>query len=112
MQLYSSSSGNNDQRMQFKSVGSNWKIVMNGSTNKCFDIGSNNGSLLVINDCNGGNSQSWIPTFDSSSSSFTLKNVASNRCLDIPNENLGNGTRPQIYACAAGNNNQKFLINP
>ena len=113
LQLYTSSStstGNTNQRMQFMAVGSNYKIVMNSFTNKCFDIGSGNGSLLVINDCNGGNSQSWTPTFDSSSSSFTLKNVASNRCLDIPNGNLANGIHPQAYDCTAGNNNQKFLI--
>jgi hypothetical protein len=115
IQLYTSSStstGNTNQRMQLVANGSNWKIVMNSYTNKCFDIGTNNGSLLVINDCNGGSSQSWTPTFDSSTSSYTLKNVASGRCLDIPNGNLGNGTRPQIYDCSAGNNNQRFLINP
>ena len=113
MQLYTSSStstGNINQRMQFMAVGSNWKIVMNSYNNKCFDIGANNGNLLVINDCNGGNSQAWTPTFDSSTSSFTLKNVASGRCLDIPNGSLANTTHPQAYDCSATNNNQKFLI--
>ena len=96
--------------MQFIAIGSNFKIVMNNATNKCFDIGTANGSLLVINDCNGGSSQTWTPTYDTASSSFTIKNLASDRCLDIPNGSLSNGTHPQLYDCAAGNNNQKFLI--
>ena len=75
MQLYTTTTGNNNQRMQFIAVGSNYKVVMNNATNKCFDIGTANGSLLVINDCNGGNSQTWTPTYDAASSSFTMKNL-------------------------------------
>jgi hypothetical protein len=107
-QLYTTTTGNNNQRMQLMPMGTNWKIVMNTSTNKCLDIDANNGSQLYVFDCDGTNSQSWTVTFDGSA--FQLKNVAAGRCLDIPNGNLGNGIRPQMYDCATGNNNQRFLI--
>jgi hypothetical protein len=109
MQLYSSTNGNNNQRMQFIANGSNWKIVMNGNTNKCFDAGTGNGSLLVINDCNGSATQSWTLTFDGSA--YQIKNAGGGRCLDIPNGSLANGTHPQIYDCSAGNNNQRYQIS-
>jgi hypothetical protein len=109
LQLWSTQTGNNNQLFQFAPVGSNWKIVMNTNTNKCYDIGTANGSLLVINDCNGATSQSWIASYDGAA--FQLKNAASNRCLDIPYGNLSIGVHPQIWDCGAGNNNQRFLIS-
>jgi hypothetical protein len=106
-QLYAAN-GLAAQRMQFVQNGSTSKIVMNSNTNKCFDIGTANGSLLVLNDCNGASSQNWTVTYDGNA--YQLKNAASNRCLDIPAGNLGNGTRPQLYDCQSGNNNQRFVV--
>jgi hypothetical protein len=110
LQLYSTQSVNSNQRFQFMAMGSNYKIVMNANTNKCFDVGSSNGSQVSINDCNGGNSQSWTPS-DLGSGSYSLRNVASGRCLDVPNGSLSNGTRLQVYDCQGGNNNQRFYVS-
>jgi hypothetical protein len=109
MQVYTTTGGNNNQRMQFVATGSNYKIVPGIATNKCFDVGTANGSLVVLNDCNGGSSQTWTATFDSATSAYTFRNAASGRCLDMPNNSVANGTRPQIYDCW-NSNSQKFLI--
>ena len=111
MQLYTSTTtGNNNQRMQLMAVGSNYKIVMNSATNKCFDIGTAQRLAPGHQRLQRQRRPDLDPDVDSASSSYTLKNVASGRCLDIPNGNARERQPPQIYDCSASNNNQKFLI--
>jgi hypothetical protein len=107
IQFYTTTTGNNNQRMQIIANGSYNKIVMMNNTNKCFDTGTSNGSWIVINDCNGSAGQNWTMTYDGAGA-FQVKNAASGRCLDVTGGNTSNGSHPQIYDC--GSTNQKWII--
>jgi len=71
--------------------------------------GTVNGTLLEVQDCNGGNNQAWTVTADTATGAFTYKNVASGRCLDVVGGSTADGTRMEIWSCNGGSN-QKFKI--
>ena len=87
------------QKFTIQTSGSNWKIAMKANTNKCFGPignGTANGTGIEIQDCNGSNNQAWNITADANTGAFQLKNVAANRCLDVPY-----GSRPTALSCSS-----------
>src|SRR5215510_13695083 len=83
------------------------------STNKCVDLAGGataNGTLLVLNDCNGNKSQTWTVSPDVQSGAFSFKNAAAGRCMDEPHGNTGAGVQMWIWSCDATNQNQKFSV--
>ncbi|MER6367467.1 RICIN domain-containing protein [Streptomyces mirabilis] len=76
------------------------------TTSKCIDTrnGSNeDGTPVVLNDCNGSSSQLWFPA-RSASTGFFLINGAGGGCLDAQNAAFPNppavGAPLQIWGCA------------
>ncbi|WP_327428756.1 ricin-type beta-trefoil lectin domain protein [Streptomyces sp. NBC_01236] len=55
-----------------------------------------NSTAVVIADCTGAANQEWTAT-----STNTLKNVTSGKCLDVPSSNTASGTALQLYTCNA-----------
>ena len=65
---------------------------------------------MEIQDCNGGNAQAWAATLVSGTTdTFSFKNVASNRCLDVSGASPADAARMQLWDCTGGNN-QKFAV--
>jgi hypothetical protein len=92
---------------------SNWQLAMKIDTNKCIGPvgnGTDNGTLIEIQDCNAGNNQAWTITASMLSAGFMLKNVASNRCLEVAAGGTADGTPLQLFDCNTGNN-QKFKLS-
>jgi hypothetical protein len=101
------------QKVTIMASGSNWKIAMKANTNKCFGPignGTANSTGIEVQDCNGGNNQAWSITADANTGAFMLKNVASNRCLDVPMGSGADGVGLQIYDCF-GSTAQKFKLS-
>jgi hypothetical protein len=85
---------------------------MKANVNKCLGAqgnGTGNGTRIEIQDCNGGNSQTWIITADANTGAFVLKNVAANRCMDVAGWSGADGAAMQLYDCTGGTN-QKFKL--
>lgn len=67
-------------------------------------VKNSDNAQVVIEDCDGSDSQSWTINGDG-----TLK-VFGNKCLDVPNGSTTIGQKLQIYTCFAGNTNQQFKL--
>lgn len=84
------------------------KITTDINGNKCIDIGIYNRRLdkLTLQECNGQKNQRyWMSPFNGA-----IRN-SQGMCLDIPNNQSGNGVQVQIYDCN-NSNAQKFkLVN-
>jgi hypothetical protein len=107
------STNSDAQKFTIQPNGSNWKIAAKANTNKCFGPvgnGTGNGTGIEIQDCNGSNNQSWSITADANSGAFMLKNIAANRCLDVPYGSGGDGVLLQLYDCF-GSTAQKFKLS-
>ncbi|WP_369185270.1 ricin-type beta-trefoil lectin domain protein [Streptomyces sp. Y1] len=69
------------------------KVTISGVT-KCLDAGGGGWTDKVqLWDCNGTPPQQW--SYDNGA----LRNAKWQYCLDVPNSNLGNGNRLQMYPC-------------
>jgi hypothetical protein len=111
VQQYSSWEGD-PQKFNILSSGSNWKIAMKLNNAKCVGPASNgtgNGTLMEVQDCNGGNNQAWTVTANAGNGAFTFKNVASGRCLDVNGVSTADGARIQLWDCS-GQTNQQYKI--
>ena len=100
------------QQFQILRASGGWKIVVSSATSKCVDLAGgaiDNGTKLVINDCNGASSQSWAVTADVQTGAFVFKNVAAGRCLDENNWDTSPGVPMQVWDCGGGTN-QKYYI--
>jgi non-reducing end alpha-L-arabinofuranosidase len=65
--------------------------------NQCVTAnGTGNGAAIVLESCNGANSQQWT---QGGNGGGTLKNPASGRCLDDPSGSTTPGTALQLYDC-------------
>jgi len=101
-----------------KSAAQNWQlydgavdgyVLRNPNSDKCLDVaGSNpaNGTKIQIYTCNSSPAQQW--TFDIRAGG-ELRNVVTDRCLDLAN--FTNGTDARLWACTGGNS-QKFRVVP
>ncbi|KAJ7488170.1 ricin B lectin domain-containing protein, partial [Mycena latifolia] len=74
---------------------------------KCLSAVSNtDGAAVKIQDCDslGATSQSW---------SFSGSNlqIFGDKCLDVTNGATTDGTKMQIWTCAAGNTNQMWTVS-
>jgi hypothetical protein len=87
---------------------------MKANPNKCFGpVGNATGNAtgIEIQDCNGSNSQAWSILADANTGAFTLKNVAANRCLEVPPyASASDGALLQLYDCWGGTT-QKFKVS-
>jgi hypothetical protein len=100
------------QQFVLLASGSNWKIAMVTNNSKCVDLSGGataDGTALVINDCNGSNSQAWTITPDAQTGAFFLKNAQAGKCMDENASNTSSGLQMQIWDCNSGNN-QKFNV--
>lgn len=96
----------NDGSVQFKSA---------LDTNKVWDVVLGNllnGADVQIYTNTGVNQQKWfiepvIYTANVAERTYSILNVKSGKCLDVPNSSLTNGTQIQQYTCN-GSNAQKF----
>jgi hypothetical protein len=73
----------------------------------CLDTaggGTSQGTLTVLNTCDGGGTQVWT-----SGPNGRLVNQASGLCLDDPGSNTNNGTQLDIWACNGGSNQHWWL---
>lgn len=80
------------------------KITADTNGNKCIDVGINSGRLakLTLQDCNGNKNQRfWMSPFNGAIRS------SQGMCLDIPNDQSGNGVQVQTYDCN-NSNAQRF----
>lgn len=101
------------QRFTIQRSGSNWKIAMKANTSKCFGPvgnGTGNGTGIEIQDCNGSNHQAWKISADANTGAFELRNVAANRCLDVPWGAPNDGLALQLWDCF-GSTAQKFKLS-
>ncbi|MEV6608819.1 ricin-type beta-trefoil lectin domain protein [Kutzneria sp. NPDC051319] len=79
--------------------------VRNGSlvnSGQCMDVtglGTANGTLVELWDCNGGGNQQWTQAADGS-----LRSVQSGKCLDDPGFSTTDGTQLEIWDCNGGAN--------
>lgn len=64
--------------------------------------GSANGTGIEIAHCNGG----WSQRFKLNGS-LDLVNIAADKCVDVQDQQTGNGTRLQLWQCG-GTSNQKW----
>jgi hypothetical protein len=62
--------------------------------------GTTNGTKVQLYHRNGTNAQAWR------ANGSQLLNVASGKCLDAPRTRPGDGTRPRIWDCTGGANQQ------
>jgi ricin-type beta-trefoil lectin protein/GLTT repeat-containing protein len=111
VQQYASWEGD-PQKFNILASGSNWKITMKANNAKCVgpvSNGTGNGTMMEIQDCNGGSGQAWSVTANASNGAFTFKNVASGRCLDVTGKSTADGARMEIYDCN-GQTNQQFKV--
>ena len=107
-----SSSDNDAQKFNIMPSGGNWKIAMKANNGKCVGPagnGTGNGTVLEVQDCNGGANQAWSVTADASSGGFTFRNIAANRCMDLLYGNTADGARIGMWDCNGGVN-QKYKI--
>ncbi|WP_066370595.1 ricin-type beta-trefoil lectin domain protein [Herbidospora mongoliensis] len=77
------------------------------ASNRCVDVtgaSQNNGTAVVLWDCNGQSNQQWTAT-----SSGELR-VYGNKCLDVSGAGTADGTGVLIWDCN-GQNNQKWRFN-
>ncbi|WP_062431059.1 glycoside hydrolase family 27 protein [Herbidospora daliensis] len=77
------------------------------ASNRCVDVtgaSQNNGTAVVLWDCNGQSNQQWTST-----SAGELR-VYGNKCLDVNNNGTADGTGVLIWDCN-GQNNQKWRFN-
>jgi len=87
-----------------------WTMEADGtfqSFGMCLDTAGGSvtqGTLTVLNTCNGGTTQVWTPGPNGS-----LVNEASGLCLDDPGSNTANGVQMQIWSCNGGNNQHWWL---
>jgi len=73
----------------------------------CLDTaggGTQQGTLTVLNTCNGSGTQVWTP-----GTNGRLVNQASGLCLDDPGSNTNNGAQLQIWPCNGGSNQHWWL---
>src|SRR4029078_10880613 len=92
---------------------SNWQIALKTNPNKCVGptgLSTANGTRLEVQDCNGSNYQAWTVTADANTGAFVVKNVASNRCLEVAFGNPAPGALMQLYDCN-GLGQQKFKVS-
>jgi Ricin-type beta-trefoil lectin domain len=91
------------------------KITMMANNKKCVDLAGGktaDGTLLVINDCNGSPSQTWFVTPNVQTGAFFLTNSASGTCMDVPSktgQSQASGLQIEIWGCNGGDN-QKWKI--
>jgi hypothetical protein len=72
------------------------------NTAKCLTAASNSDAAIVtIQPCTGSASQKW--TFGGG-----VVKVFGNKCLDVPEGRLVDGTKLQIWTCSTNNANQKW----
>ena len=87
-----------------------WTMAADGTFQNfglCLDTaggGTTQGTLTVLNTCNGSSTQVWTPGPNGS-----LVNQASGLCLDDPASNTANGVQMQIYSCNGGGNQRWWL---
>jgi hypothetical protein len=87
-----------------------WAMEADGTfqnASLCLDTaggGVTQGTLTVLNTCNGSNSQIWTPGPNGS-----LVDKAAGLCLDDPASNTANGVQMQIWSCNGGNNQRWWL---
>ncbi|WP_030457225.1 glycoside hydrolase family 27 protein [Herbidospora cretacea] len=77
------------------------------ASNRCVDVtgaSQNNGTAVVLWDCNGQSNQQWTST-----AAGELR-VYGNKCLDVNNNGTADGTGVLIWDCN-GQNNQKWRFN-
>lgn len=105
---YLSGTGETDGNLQFKSALDSGKVwdVTGGSTS--------NGAGIQLWSNTGVNQQKWYlePVVYSASvaeKTYTMVNVNSNKCLNVPGSSTSNGTQLQQYSCN-GTNAQKFDV--
>ncbi|MEU5425500.1 RICIN domain-containing protein [Streptomyces olivoreticuli] len=78
-----------------------------GDTGMCLDLIGNattnvqNGAKAMLWSCDGSDSQQWraIPV---DNSSFELRSVRSDKCLEVENSGTQEGARVQIWGCTGG----------
>jgi hypothetical protein len=93
---------------------SNWQLATRLDTKKCIGPvgnGTDNATRIEVQDCNGSGSQAWTITVAARTAAFTLKNVASGRCLEVPSGVTTDGAPLQLFDCTNGNN-QRFTLSP
>ncbi|MGQ4488636.1 glycoside hydrolase family 97 catalytic domain-containing protein [Streptomyces sp. SAS_281] len=71
--------------------------VLNPASDKCLTAA---GSALAIRACDGGALQRW----SRGAVTGPVRGAGSGRCLDVPNSNADNGTRPALWDCNGGAN--------
>ena len=87
-----------------------WTMQANGTfqiKGQCLDTqgeGTAQATQVVINPCNGGPTQVWLPGANRS-----LVNQASGMCLDDPDFNTTDGIQLQIWSCNGGPNQAWWL---
>ena len=100
------------QKFVITKVGANWKIATKTATNKCFGLVGNatgNYTNVELQDCNGSNHQAWTVTANADDGAFYFRNVAANRCMDVPNGSTADGAPMIIWDCNY-QGNQRFKV--
>ncbi|WP_370112284.1 ricin-type beta-trefoil lectin domain protein [Streptacidiphilus sp. MAP12-33] len=91
--------GTGGQTFTFDSDGT-VRIVAANNTTLCMDISSTN---VVLNPCNGAAGQQWRAT-----STHTLINTSTGKCLADPAASTTQGTKQIIYTCTVGHAEQTW----
>jgi len=102
IQQYQTQSGNINQAFYMLANGSNWTIAMGANQAMCLGASNNgtgNGTMVVIQACNGSAAQSYTAMPMSTSGVYAFKNVASGRCMNIQGPSTANGALMQLYDC-------------
>jgi hypothetical protein len=93
-----------DQKFAVVANGSNWNIVRKSDSTKC--VGQVTGDVRVqVQACDTSNtSQAWSVTANANTGAFTVKNVASGKCLEVTYGNNSDGAMMDVYDCWGGSN--------
>lgn len=87
-----------------------WTLSPLGNTSRCLmPLGGNsdNGTPIVLGDCDGSAAQAWTRTGEDSGMSLM---IFDNKCIDVVDGKNTNGTKLQLWDCFSNNDNQKWAF--
>lgn len=103
----STSSGENTANL---TASGTWTLSPVGNTTRCLmPLGgaSDNGTPIVLGDCDGSPAQAWTRTGDDNSTGLMLFD---SKCIDVIDGQNVNGTKLQLWDCFSTNDNQKWAF--